>query len=85
MVARVRAASNVASGGGLDALAAEAKAQVTAQATAQAKGVVLNTASRFALERADKQLSFFKDKAEVSKVTELLGQTDLVRQLLPAL
>jgi hypothetical protein len=83
VVATVRAASNVASGGGLDALAAEAKAQVTAQATAQAKGVVLNTASRFALERADKQLSFFKDKAEVTKVTDLLGQTDLVKQLIP--
>ena len=41
---------------------------------------MLNTASRFALERADKQLSFFKDKAEVAKVTDLLAQTDLVRR-----
>jgi len=72
----------VAQAGSLDALAAEAKAQVTAQATAQAKGVVLNTASRFALERADKQLSFFKDKAEVQKVTDALNETSLVRDLL---
>lgn len=78
----VVAAAKAASSGSLDAVAAEAKAQVTAQATAQAKGVVLNTASRFALERADKQLSFFKDKAEVSKVTDLLAQTDLVQRAL---
>ena len=67
--------------GGADALVAEAKAQ----AATQAKGVVLNTASRFALERADKQLSFFKDKLEVTKVTEALNQTNLMTQLLPGL
>jgi hypothetical protein len=83
VVAAVKIAQN-AQNTSLDSLAAEAKAQVTAQATAQAKGIVLNTASRFALERADKQLSFFKDKAEVAKVTELLGQTSLMTQLLPA-
>ena len=71
--------------GSLDALGAEAKAQVVAQATAQAKGVVLNTASKFALDRADKQLSFFKDKLEVTKVTEALNETALVRQLIPGL
>jgi hypothetical protein len=81
VVATVRAASNVASGGGLEALAAEAKAQ----ATAQAKGVVLNTASRFALERADRQLSFFKEKAEIAKVSDLLAQTELMRQGIPGL
>ena len=81
----VLAAARVAQSGSLDSLAAEAKAQVTAQATAQARGVVLNTASRFALDRADKQLSFFKDKAEVAKVTDLLSQTDLVRQVIPGL
>lgn len=76
VVATVRAAS-AASSGGLDALAADAKAQ--------AKGVVLNTASRFALERADKQLSFFKDQAEVAKVGDLLAQTDLMRAAVPGL
>ena len=81
----VLAAARVAQSGSLDTLAAEAKAQVVAQATAQAKGVVLNTASRFALDRADKQLSFFKDKEEVAKVTDLLAQTDLMRQALPGL
>jgi hypothetical protein len=81
VVAAVKMASNTS----LDSLAAEAKAQVTAQATAQAKGIVLNTASRFALERAEKQLSFFKDRAEVAKVTELLGQTNLMTQLIPGL
>lgn len=81
VVATLAAASN----GGMASLAAEAKAQVTAQAAAQAKGVVLNTASRFALERADKQLAFFKDSAEVTKVTQLLGETDLVKRALPAL
>ncbi len=78
----VMATVKVASAGSLDALAAEAKAQITAQATAQAKGVVLNTASRFALDRADKQLSFFKDRAEVQKVTDALNETALVRQVL---
>ena len=84
VVATVKAAS-AASSGGLDALAAEAKAQATAQATATAKGVVLNTASRFALERADRQLSFFKEKAEVAKVIELLGQTELMTRAIPGL
>lgn len=81
----VVAAVKVASSGSLDAVAAEAKAQITAQATAQAKGIVLNTASRFALERVNKQLSFFKDKAEVAKVTDLLAQTDLMKQVIPGL
>ena len=75
----VIAAAKAASTGSIDAFASEAKAQVAAQATATSKGVVLNTASRFAVERADKQLSFFKDKAEVAKVSDLLAQTDLVR------
>ena len=77
VLATVKAAST----GGLDAVAAEAKVQ----ATAQAKGVVLNTASRFALARADKQLSFFKDKAELVKVNDLLAQTDLMRRAIPGL
>ncbi len=58
---------------------------VAQAAAAQAKGVVINTASRFALERVDKQLSFFKDKLEVQKVTEALNETQLVRQLIPGL
>lgn len=81
----VLATVKAASSGSLDALASEAKAQVAAQATAQAKGVVLNTASRFALERADRQLSFFKDKTEVDKVTDLLAQTSLMTQVVPGL
>lgn len=74
----VVAAVKAAQGATVDSIVAEAKAQAAAQITAQAKGVLLNTGSRFALERADKQLSFFKDKAEVGKVTDLLAQTDLV-------
>jgi hypothetical protein len=70
----VMAAAKAAQGGSIDAVAA--------QATAQAKDVVLNTGSRFALERADKQLSFFKDKAEVAKVQDLLQQTDLMSKAL---
>lgn len=81
VVATVKAAS----AGSLDALAAEAKAQAAAQVTAQAKGVVLNTASRFALERADRQLSFFKDKAEVGKVNDLLAQTELMTKVIRGL
>jgi hypothetical protein len=77
VVATAKAASN----GGADALVAEAKGQ----AIAQAKGVVLNTGSRFALDRAQKQLSFFKDKAEVEKVNDLLNQTGLMKDALPAL
>lgn len=63
-------------------------AQATSIAEAKVKegqSTLLNTASRFAVERAPKQLSFFKDSAEVQKVTELLGQTDLVQKAMPAL
>ncbi|MBX3185777.1 MAG: hypothetical protein KF819_02130 [Labilithrix sp.] len=76
-------AATAKSKGGLtsDALVAQLRAQVTANA--QAKDVVLNTASRFALERADKQLSFYKENAEVAKVTDLLAQTDLMKQAIP--
>lgn len=58
-------------------------AQLRAQVNAQTKDVVLNTASRFALERADKQLSFYKENAEIAKVTDLLAQTDLMKQAMP--
>jgi hypothetical protein len=81
VIATVKAAS----AGSLDTLVAQAKAQASAQITAQAKGVVLNTASRFALERADRQLSFFKDKAEVAKVNDMLAQTSLITQVIPGL
>lgn len=57
---------------------------LVAEATAQAKGVVFNTASRFALERVDKQLTYFKDKAEIAKVNDMLAQTKLLRDALPA-
>jgi len=58
-----------------DVIAAQVKAQVT-----QGKGVVLNTASRFAPSAPTRQLSFFKDKLEVDKVKDALDQTNLVRQ-----
>jgi hypothetical protein len=51
----------------------------------QGSDVVLNTASRFAAERVNKQLSFFKEKAEVKKVEEALGQTDLVMKVMPSI
>lgn len=60
-------------------------AQGTAIATEKAKGAVLNTASRFALERADKQLSFFKDKLEIAKVEDALRQTEMVTKAIPRL
>ena len=62
-------------------------AQATSIAEAKVKegqSTLLNTASRFAVERAPKQLSFFKDNAEVQKVTEMLGQTDLVQKAMPS-
>lgn len=71
--------------GSVDAVVAQAKMQATAQLTAQAKGVVLNTASKFALDRADKQLAYFKDKAEIDKVEAALAETDLMRKAMPAL
>ena len=37
------------------------------------------------LERAEKQLSFFKDRAEVQKIEGLLAQTDLVQKAMPSL
>ena len=61
----------------------KARELVIQEATDRAKGVVLNTASRFAIERANKQLSFFKDSAEVDAVAERLAETDLVKGLLP--
>lgn len=53
--------------------------------TKRGSDVVLNTASRFAAERVDKQLSFFKERAEVKLVEQALGETDLVKKLMPAL
>lgn len=61
-----------------DAIVAQAKAQ----AVAQAKGVVINTASKFAADRVNKQLSFFKDKLEIDKVTSALNDTPLVKNAL---
>ena len=66
--------------GNVDAIVAQAKAQAMAQAQSQAKGVLLNTASKFALDRANKQLTYFKDKLEVDKVTAALNETPLVKQ-----
>lgn len=60
-------------------------AAATEVATKEAKGVVLNTTSRFAVERAGKQLAFFKDNAEVQAVTAALAETDLVTKALPTL
>jgi hypothetical protein len=77
----VLAVAKTVQSGSLDAVAAQAKAQ----ALGQAKGVVINTASKFALDRADKQLSYFKDKLEVDKVKDALDQTNLVRQAMPSL
>lgn len=52
---------------------------------AQAKGVLLNTGTKFARDRIDKQLVFFKDKAELTKVSEALSETPLVKNALPAI
>ena len=51
----------------------------------EASGAVLNTASRFALERADKQLSFVKDTAEIAKIDDALRQTELFAKAMPSL
>jgi hypothetical protein len=58
---------------------------IAQKALSDGKGALLNTGSRFALERADKQLSYFKDKLEVDKVKDALDQTNLVRQAMPSL
>ncbi len=77
----VQAAAKGANGLTSDALVAAA----TAAAQKEAKGFVLNTASRFAVERAQKQLAFFKEPAEIQKVSDALAQTDLMRKALPSL
>jgi uncharacterized membrane protein (UPF0182 family) len=77
VVATVKAAGNATP----EALVA----QGTAIAVAQGKGAVLNTASRFAMERADKQLSFFKDKLELQKVNDALEQTEMITKAMPKL
>jgi len=69
-------------GGGATSLAGDAKAMAAARLTAEVKGVVLNTASRFALDRAPKQLSFFRDAGEIAQVETKLSQTDLVTRLI---
>lgn len=58
-------------------------AQGTQIAVEKGKGAVINTASRFAMERADKQLSFFKDKLELSKVDDALKQTEMITKAMP--
>lgn len=75
VVATVKAAGNVTP----EALVA----QGTAIAVEKGKGAVLNTASRFAMERADKQLSFFKDKLELQKVDDALKQTEMITKAMP--
>ncbi|MDB4940552.1 MAG: hypothetical protein JWP97_86 [Labilithrix sp.] len=72
----VLATARTVQSGNVDAL--------VAQATAQAKGVVLNTASKFAVDRVERQLTFFKDKLEIDKVTAALNDTGLMKQLVPA-
>ena len=57
----------------------------TALALEKGKGAVLNTASRFAMERAEKQLSFFKDKLELQKVDDALKQTEMITKAMPKL
>ncbi len=52
---------------------------------AKGESLAINTASKFALDRLPKQLSFFKDKDEMRKVTALFNQTDLMTQQLPGL
>lgn len=75
-------AGNVA--GVVKAASSASSEALVEKATAEAKGVVLNTGSRFAVDRVQKQLSFFKDKLEVDRVTQLLGETDLVKVPIPA-
>jgi hypothetical protein len=84
VVATVKTATAVASSNP-SAVADAIVAQATATASKEAKGVVINTASRFAVERADKQLAFFKDNAEVDKVTGMLAETGLVTKAMPSL
>lgn len=75
VVATVKAAGNVTP--------EQLVAQGTAIAVEKGKGAVLNTASRFAMERADKQLSFFKDKLELQKVDDALKQTEMITKAMP--
>lgn len=64
------------------ALVEELRARVTSKVSQTA---ILNTASRFALERATRQLSFYKDLEEVATVRDLLAETDLMKGLVPAI
>lgn len=77
VVATVKAAS----GKDVEAVVAQAASQVTKDGA----GAVVNAGSKFALERADKQLSYFKDKAEIDRVSDALNDTALVRKAMPAL
>ena len=63
----------------VDSLVATAQQQVMTRG----KDFVLNTASRFAIERADKQLTFFENKLQIDEVTERLNQTNLVNVTMP--
>jgi hypothetical protein len=64
----------------------EALKGVDAQVTGAVKdGGLLNFGSRFAMNKLDRQLSFFKDKAEVSQVRSMLGETKLMSAALPAI
>jgi hypothetical protein len=52
---------------------------------AKGESFVFNSASKFAMDRLPKQLSFFKDGGEMKKVTALFNQTDLITQQIPGL
>ena len=46
---------------------------------------LLNTAHDFALKKLDRQITFYKDKADVKNVDEALGATKLMKSALPTI
>lgn len=78
---QVKATVDAVKGGDSQSLVAAA----TAQLDKHGSEVLLNTASRFAVERVDKQLAFFKDREEVKRVEAALAETDLVTKVMPSI
>ncbi len=50
---------------------------------AQAKGIVINTGTQFARDRVNKQLAFFREKAEIDKVQRIVAESRLGTLPLP--
>jgi hypothetical protein len=52
---------------------------------AQAKGVVINTGTQFARDRVKRQLAFFREKADIDKVQQIVAQSRLGTLPIPSI